>query len=315
MKTTTILSSLLLILTLFAGCEDEESDYERQVRIDTEKIKKYLADENIDAKEALAGYYYEKVKEDTDGEAISRNDVVAFYYSMSLLDGSELDSYMDTLQPPLLFKQGVGSLWPEGLDNGVGKMRVGEHYRFYLPSYLAYYDYSHSDYFPTFSNFIIDIQVAVIATETEIEDMELDSIKSFIAQEEYEDVEEYASGLFYIETEEGDGNKPSKGDGVTIHFTRKYLDGTVIETTGNDPTSFYIGGDRAVEGLQDGIRLMKEGGEAILIMPSKIAFGKSLQILPLGLREELYEENILLHNVAPYSPVLYEVELVDVKII
>lgn len=39
----------------------------------------------------------------------------------------------------------------------------------------------------------------------------------------------------------------------------------------------------------------------------------TLQILPLGLRQELYEDGVLLHNVAPYSPVLYEVELVDVK--
>ena len=313
MKVKTIFFSLPILMIVFAGCEKEESDYDKQVKIDNGKIEKYLADKKIIANAAPEGYYYQKVKENTNGEAISKNDVVAFYYSMCLLDGSELDTYMDTLQSPLLFKQGSNALWPKGLDMGIKKMHVGEHYRFYLPSYQAYYDYSHNDYFPIFSNFIIDIKVTGIASETEIQDIESDSIKSFIAKEEYENANKYTSGLYYIETEEGDGNKPTTGDYVTIRFTRKYLDGTVIESTENKPVSFYLGSNKAIEGLQDGIRLMKEGGEAILVIPSKIAFGKSLQVLPIGLREEMYEENILLYDVEPYSPVLYEVELIEVK--
>jgi FKBP-type peptidyl-prolyl cis-trans isomerase FkpA len=137
----------------------------------------------------------------------------------------------------------------------------------------------------------------------------------------YTNAQKFADGLNYIETLAGTGVKPTSYDNVTLHFTRKYLDGKVIRTTaGGNPVKLYFNNGQAdprlnymVKGLEEGVKLMKTGGKAILVMPSSIAFMQSLCLVPEKIRADLLNQGIISSEVKPYSMIYYEVELVSVN--
>jgi len=302
-----------VILITLSSCIKNDNPFENQVKEDTKKIKTYLESKKINAIEIKDGFHYEVVESNSNGQVIKNDDIVEFYYKISLLDNKLIEDKMDeTKNAPLLFKKGNNAFWPSGLEKGISLMHVGEHYRFYLPSYMAYYSYGHSDFFPSFSNFIIDIKINSILSEQDILSNQLASIEASVEENVYENVEKQTSGLYYIKTKEGSGKKPKSNSYITIKWTRKYLDGTIIASTGTSSQAYYLKNDNIVEGLKEGIQLMEEGEKAIFLMPSKLAFGPSLQVLPHTLREQLYKEKSINYDIEPYSPLQYEIELIKV---
>src|SRR5690625_6987609 len=59
-----------------------------------------------------------------------------------------------------------------------------------------------------------------------------------------------------------------------------------------------------VPGFENGVLLMKEGETAELVMPSSQAFGKSVQVLPQGMREDIFEVTTHIPLTKPFSPVV-----------
>lgn len=304
------LLSIFLIFPFLVSCE--ESEYEKIVEQDDVRIRTYLEENNINATKDQSGIYYEVLSENASGEPVEVNKVVSLFYKMSTLDGSLVDSNMGSLNP-VMFGHDYNHLIPQGLDYGVNLMRSGEKYRFYIPSHLAYDNYGNTDFFDANSIFIIETEVADVQSADEVNSAELDSIERYIARESLQNVEAFSSGLHYKTLEPGEGDTPNEFSLVAINFVRKYLDGTVIESTGNDPVTLQLSAGQAVEGLEEGLLQMKEGEKALLMMPSDIAFGTSLQVLPTSLRDDLVKENIINAKVEPFSPVMYEVELVEVN--
>lgn len=83
-----------------------------------------------------------------------------------------------------------------------------------------------------------------------------------------------SSGLYYIETQAGEGEQALLGKYVTVHYTGKFLNGTVFDSSiGGEPFEFQLGIDRVITGWHEGIALMKAGGKATLIIPSELAYG------------------------------------------
>jgi FKBP-type peptidyl-prolyl cis-trans isomerase len=107
-----------------------------------------------------------------------------------------------------------------------------------------------------------------------------------------------ASGLYYIETKAGKGNKPAEGQNVWVHYTGRLLDGKVFDSSieRGEPLPFQLGMGRVIKGWDEGIALMKKGGKAILLIPSYLAYGEN----KIG-------------DIPPNSPLVFEVELVDIK--
>jgi FKBP-type peptidyl-prolyl cis-trans isomerase FkpA len=104
-----------------------------------------------------------------------------------------------------------------------------------------------------------------------------------------------ASGLIYIETKKGSGPNPQSTDIVKVHYTGKLLDGTTFDSSeGKDPVEFPL--NQVIMGWTEGLQLMKKGGKAKLILPSALAYG------PKGGGP-----------IPPYSPLVFDVELLDVK--
>lgn len=108
-----------------------------------------------------------------------------------------------------------------------------------------------------------------------------------------------SDGLYYIEKVKGKGKKISVGDTVQVHYKGMLLDGTVFDSSERNPNpvEFPIGVGAVIKGWDEGIPMMNVGGKALLLIPSAIAYGETgaQGVIP------------------PYSPLLFEVEVVGIK--
>jgi FKBP-type peptidyl-prolyl cis-trans isomerase len=70
------------------------------------------------------------------------------------------------------------------------------------------------------------------------------------------------------------------------------------------PFKFKLGKKEVIPGWDEGFKLMSKGEKAILIVPAKLAYGKS------GVKDP---EDDRKYMIPPDSELLFEVELVDFK--
>jgi FKBP-type peptidyl-prolyl cis-trans isomerase len=112
----------------------------------------------------------------------------------------------------------------------------------------------------------------------------------------FEGVIETTSGLQYEVIEEGIGISPNVTDSVIIHYTGRFIDGRVFESTVPSNIAFTGSLMGVIVGWQEGVGLMKEGGLSRLYVPPTLAYG----IEGKGVVE-------------PNSTLIFDIELIDVK--
>lgn len=85
-----------------------------------------------------------------------------------------------------------------------------------------------------------------------------------------------ASGLQYIDTEEGTGASPTRGQRVTVHYTGTLENGVKFDSSldRNEPFAFKIGIGQVIEGWDEGVATMKVGGKRRLIIPGNLGYGQ-----------------------------------------
>jgi FKBP-type peptidyl-prolyl cis-trans isomerase len=111
------------------------------------------------------------------------------------------------------------------------------------------------------------------------------------------DVQPTESGLYYVMTEAGDGQKPEVGQLVKVHYTGKLLDGTVFDSSveRGEPIQFPLGLGRVIAGWDEGIALMSKGEKGVLYIPYYLAYG----------------DRGAGGDIKPFDNLMFEVELVD----
>ena len=104
------------------------------------------------------------------------------------------------------------------------------------------------------------------------------------------------TGLKYVKTKEGNGEKPQVGTMVKVHYTGKLLDGTVFDSsvTRNEPFQFVLGVGQVIPGWDEGLQLMSKGEEAVLYIPYYLAYG-----------------NTGSGPIPPFATLIFEVEMID----
>ena len=94
-------------------------------------------------------------------------------------------------------------------------------------------------------------------------------------KEDYPDAQETDTGLMYVVTEEGSGDKPEKGNQVTAHYTGKLLDGTKFDSSVDrgQPFNFSVGMSQVIQGWDQAFLDMKKGEKRTLILPPELGYG------------------------------------------
>lgn len=104
-----------------------------------------------------SGLQYEVVKK-AEGAQPKATDVVTVHYEGKLTDGSVFDSSIERGSPIDLPVGGVIPGWVEGLQ----LMHVGEKYKLYIPSELAYGEQSPTPAIPANSVLVFDLELIAI---------------------------------------------------------------------------------------------------------------------------------------------------------
>jgi FKBP-type peptidyl-prolyl cis-trans isomerase len=88
-----------------------------------------------------------------------------------------------------------------------------------------------------------------------------------------EEATQTESGLVYYSMTEGQGAQPTGSSTVEVHYHGTLTDGTVFDSSVDrgQTISFPLSG--VIQGWQEGLAMMKEGGKATLVIPSDLAYG------------------------------------------
>ena len=100
--------------------------------------------------------------------------------------------------------------------------------------------------------------------------------KIFLDQNKQKDgVMTTESGLQYLVISEGNGNRPTLNDNVTVHYHGTLIDGTIFDSSVDrkQPATFPLSG--VIPGWQEALQMMSVGSKWKIFIPSELAYGES----------------------------------------
>lgn len=295
MKRTTIHFAILMVIVLpllagsFISCKSKKTEFKQ-------------------TKDGLAYLFHERNEEarkPESGEILkvrlsygSKDSV--FFHTKNLSDG-------------FMYLPLQNSEFPGDIYEALAMMHLGDSATFMISAsdfFLKTANYpSIPDFAKNMDKLYVNVRLLNIQTEDELQaeheakmkelmDSEAEKINEYLRTNNY-NVQPTPSGLYYIEKEAGKGSKPKTGDVVVVHYTGTLLDGKKFDSSydRNSPFEFTLGVGQVIKGWDEGIAMMTEGTKAILVIPSKLAYG----------------ERGAGRDIPPYAPLVFEVELIKIK--
>lgn len=115
-------------------------------------------------------------------------------------------------------------------------------------------------------------------------------IKDFKAGKLDQQIVSTGTGLRYVNLKEGTGKQVKDGGFVKVHYMGMLEDGTLFDGTfaSAKPFPTRIGRNRVIAGWDEGIPLMKQGGETLFIVPYQLAYGIAGKPPAIPQRADLY---------------------------
>lgn len=123
--------------------------------------------------------------------------------------------------------------------------------------------------------------------------VEQENIENFINTNSDKAFVKKESGMYYYEATAGTGENIRVHDTAKVIYTGRFLNGGVFDTNiGGDTLVFPTGENKMIPGFDEGILYMKEGGTAIFLVPSSLAYGATGS-----------------YSIPGYTPLLFDVKL------
>ena len=306
-------------IKLISAMTQEQMQAEQQKELDkmqadeATKLAAYIAKNNITVQPLESGLIFIETAKGT-GKKPKETDIVKVHFKVSELDGKTFFSSFEQGEP---MRWEAGKIFDNpGATEALNLMSVGSKATAIVPSTIGFGAQGRSQMVAPFTTLIYDFEVVGLQTKAEYdkekakEQREAEALSAKAKGEELGKLAQYiksnnitvkptASGLYYLETKPGSGEKPVAGKTVKVHYTGTLLDGTKFDSSVDrgEPLEFVLGQQQVIPGWEEGIAMMKKGGKAKLIIPSSIAYG------PQG----------RMPSIPPSATLIFDVELVDFK--
>ncbi len=318
------MNSKILTISLFSlifglsGCfEPQESDLQKAIDRDDDLLKSYLTQNNITAIETPLGYFYKKEVSNDVGNQIVNNDIVGVYYEIKTTDGQLIDSYLDETLPPRLYHHKEGGLAPRAMNFASGLAKEGETFTLFIPSYLAYQEYTFQQLILPNSNLVLKVKYASVFDEAEVKIYEDQLVQSYLEKNGLTGFVKNDDDLYVKIVKPGvASDKQSKtGDIVRFFYELSQIDGQspIADSGLTTPIQMSLGNSNNVKFLNLALKDVSKDMELEVIIPSHLGFGGSIQVFPFQIRKDLFDKSVINQIARPYEPLLFNVTIVEVK--
>ena len=236
-------------------------------------------------------------------------DLVELTYNLRTNDSVLVENYQ-------IFDMINESLFPGDVYDALRKMHLGDSATFIMNG-DTFFHYFMGKSFPYEKKEIyFDIKLIGITPGEEYERKQAEQARQYEAMiEEYRDAEDSLinnyivknnikvkpteNGLYFIRSYSGKGKPIVNGTRVKVHYTGKFLDGEVFDSSFERgvPVEVIAGSGQFIAGWEEALKLMKGGDKATVLIPSKLAYGSR----GYG------------YVIQPYTPLVFEMEVVSVE--
>lgn len=266
-----------------------------------EELRQEMISRRMEEKSMLAPYYKDgkySITADSlivvnlnqgKGRFAKAGDIMKVYFTFQTMEGDTLLNFITGSPYELVFgDMALG----QGFYEGLSLVAKGGDAEFIIPSSLAWGEDGFQGVILPYTSFKFDLKVVDIMTSDEYEAEQKLLMEKEAAEnakrlkEEPEKIAKYIkendikvkpkeSGLYYIETEVGEGDSVLAGDMVSVHYSINNIDGDLIESSYEygQPIIFIYGENQMVPGIEEAVGYMRLGGKSRIIVPSKLGFG------------------------------------------
>lgn len=270
----------------------KKDDLEKQIREELE-LMKYEED-------AMLQPYYNmyQITEDSlivlninegSGKYAKAGNIMKVYFTFQTLNGDTLLDFSSGKPYELVFgDMALG----QGFYEALSLVSKGGEANFVIPSSLAWGSDGFQDVILPYTSFKLYLKVFDIMTSDEYESEqriiqekeekenakrladEPQRIAKYLKDNDF-DINPTESGLYYIETETGNGNTVQSGDMVAVHYSIYNVDNKLIESSleYGEPIPFIYGAGQMIPGIEEAVGYMSVGGKSRIIVPSQLGFG------------------------------------------
>ncbi len=256
---------------------------------------------------------YVIVEKKGKGKVVKKGEYANIDFAVYNLKGQEFYDSRKTKTPQDIE---IGKRFDtEGFTQGLSQMRKGEEAVFIVPGSLAFGEQGRRGMLEPYEGIKYWVRVNSVQSKAKYEAAqkkkreaekraleaqkakESKTIAKYIKDNKIT-VKPTESGLYFIEKAKGTGKQAVAGNKVKVHYRGTLLDGTPFDASYDrgEPFEFTLGARQVIAGWDEAIAMMKEGGKAEIILPSKIAYGARGGGAVIK----------------PYSPLKFEVELIEV---
>jgi peptidylprolyl isomerase len=206
------------------------------------------------------------------GPEVGSNDLFAAHITTWSSSGQRLGQQQGLRSRPRVF-DGLKALPVPALREALAGMRLGSRRLLVLPPGML----SHSKQpgrGPIPADALVVMEVAVVNVAYLDPTFPKPGVEAASSYDP-EKVQTTSSGLQYVDLVEGMGASPKVGQTVVVHYTGwlteggKRFDSSVVS---GEPFSFVIGHGEVIQGWDEGVATMREGGKRLLIIPASLGY-------------------------------------------
>lgn len=276
---------------------EQELSKLRQSYIDNSQsiVNDYIKANNIEEKPLESGLYYIEHKQGK-GEYLRLGDKARIHYVAKLLNDKVIDDCSDTIVDFIIGKRQIFI----GMEEGLLRMKKGGKSTLIVPYYLAFGEEG-SSLVPPYMPLCIELELVDIVRKDVMEKQSIASSKKefdkYISENNLND-NIVVDGLSYRIIQEGNGVRPTNNSKVKVHYIGKLIDGTVFDSSydRNQPFEFVLGKGGVLPGWDLAVSMMSLGEVSEFVMS-----------------QELVYKDYSLGVIKPYSNLIYQIELIEIK--